>query len=765
MRLRISVQRHALPPTNILWTVPDGQSPQAYIIARLLEDVNRIIPLEAECWGLEDYVVEVGGFECLHFSPVSQVLKDEDQVSIRCLITADVRARTLSGRLQISEGGQHLVDGIPFGRPYLREPNRPPIRIPPLKRRRLVEDVSVEEEDQEILGLLTEHGHVSSSEQGSDAVMGDESDQEHERPRQPKSGRKAVRFQEPPEEEASDSEDDEDFDPDSDMESSSVSSSSVSTSDGSSSESSDDDSDEGPEEIIGNGKRKATTAGVEGSSSDSNSTSSDSDSDSNSSSSESEVAAKPSTQKTAQSNAGKKATRARNARRKDSKLLKKILQPLGIASPEATLAEARDFRGKPEHVRHQLIENAKVMIGYPGTDRPKKKKQKSANQALHITNQAPHIFYNQGDAGVEQPTGLEAAENISTPQEDTTKDLPSEPKAAPQNERQQLEARRAALLAQLDSGGVDITPQKPTNGIPRSNVISTPAAPTPETPPPSLKRPRLDIGAAGRMIKAGIPLQKKRKVVAQPESTPYAPSEPTDPDAWKTKINYSAYECWYEEFDELSAPPFPFKQHWDKESCDAMKLKYTAKKNKQKNKAKKSTEEDDFSASKDVVMLDYGDGGPVEKKPKERDVDDIIQYQLQKDVDTETPTDPNNPSTRAKAPVPPVPEDPSFYPPLTTDMLKVGVVVLFKHFTMDSGAPEISPPKTAVVECVEDGEMLGLRMKEEDIGSMEKDDDGYVWLVKGELLEAKLLQDLEVEKREVPEAKPSEDMEVEVAAT
>lgn len=81
MRLRLSVQRHSLPPTSILWNVPETSSPLAYTIARLLEDVNHIIPLEAEHWGLEDYVVEVQGFECLHFSPVSQVLKEDDLVS------------------------------------------------------------------------------------------------------------------------------------------------------------------------------------------------------------------------------------------------------------------------------------------------------------------------------------------------------------------------------------------------------------------------------------------------------------------------------------------------------------------------------------------------------------------------------------------------------------------------------------------------------------------------------------------------------------
>lgn len=81
MRLRVSVLRHRLPPTNIVWAVPSTVSSQAYTITRLLEDINNIIPLEAEEWGLEHYVVEIGDFECLHFSPVAQVLKDEDEVT------------------------------------------------------------------------------------------------------------------------------------------------------------------------------------------------------------------------------------------------------------------------------------------------------------------------------------------------------------------------------------------------------------------------------------------------------------------------------------------------------------------------------------------------------------------------------------------------------------------------------------------------------------------------------------------------------------
>ena len=49
-------------------------------ISQFLEQVNDILPLESEDWGLEDYSVEVRGFECLHFAEVNQVLRDDDEV-------------------------------------------------------------------------------------------------------------------------------------------------------------------------------------------------------------------------------------------------------------------------------------------------------------------------------------------------------------------------------------------------------------------------------------------------------------------------------------------------------------------------------------------------------------------------------------------------------------------------------------------------------------------------------------------------------------
>ncbi|KAJ5109732.1 hypothetical protein N7532_002377 [Penicillium argentinense] len=174
MRLHLVISRHGLPVTRILWTtkavsapvyasrgapasaIASSRTPNAafsnggYTVAQLLEDVNEVVPLETEPsmfdpefsgqWGLEDYVVEVDGSECLHFMEIEGLLRDGDEVVIRSLELADLRARRLCGRHQITPEGKHLIDGVPFGSPfYKRNTNtRPAITIPPRKKRRTV---------------------------------------------------------------------------------------------------------------------------------------------------------------------------------------------------------------------------------------------------------------------------------------------------------------------------------------------------------------------------------------------------------------------------------------------------------------------------------------------------------------------------------------------------------------------------------------------------------------------------------------------------
>ncbi|KAE8452736.1 hypothetical protein EG329_013008 [Mollisiaceae sp. DMI_Dod_QoI] len=166
MRLRLTVRRHGLPDAPVVWIVDTSSSPSP-TISQLLEAVNEAIPIESDGdWGLEDYAVELKGtnganYECLHFQHVAAVMKEDDEVIIRPLLTQDIKIRRVSGRRQISAEGKHLYDGLAFGRPLLRRPaDRPPITIPPRKKRRVTYDD--EEHDEEDIPALMEQGEEES---------------------------------------------------------------------------------------------------------------------------------------------------------------------------------------------------------------------------------------------------------------------------------------------------------------------------------------------------------------------------------------------------------------------------------------------------------------------------------------------------------------------------------------------------------------------------------------------------------------------------
>ena len=81
MRIRLSVNRYSLGTTKIWWdTSIINEGRPGSTIAMLLESVNEVCLLEIENFGLEDYVVEVGGWEVLHFQEVEGLLREGDEV-------------------------------------------------------------------------------------------------------------------------------------------------------------------------------------------------------------------------------------------------------------------------------------------------------------------------------------------------------------------------------------------------------------------------------------------------------------------------------------------------------------------------------------------------------------------------------------------------------------------------------------------------------------------------------------------------------------
>jgi len=81
MRIRLSINRYSLGTTKIWWdTASVNEGRPGTTISMLLENVNEVCQLETEKWGLEDYVVEMGGWEVLHFQRVEGLLREGDEV-------------------------------------------------------------------------------------------------------------------------------------------------------------------------------------------------------------------------------------------------------------------------------------------------------------------------------------------------------------------------------------------------------------------------------------------------------------------------------------------------------------------------------------------------------------------------------------------------------------------------------------------------------------------------------------------------------------
>lgn len=81
MRLRLAIHRNQLPATRIWWdTASSFQPADDHTVSALLARISQVVPLDGASWGLEDYVVEVDGFEVLHFQLLDAILKENDEV-------------------------------------------------------------------------------------------------------------------------------------------------------------------------------------------------------------------------------------------------------------------------------------------------------------------------------------------------------------------------------------------------------------------------------------------------------------------------------------------------------------------------------------------------------------------------------------------------------------------------------------------------------------------------------------------------------------
>ena len=603
---------------------------------------------------------------------------------------AEIRSRQLTGRHQISNGGQHLVDGVPFGRPYLREPNRPAVRIPPRKRARL------EEITNEAAELLSRAQQLSKAQQDALVAVTQE-------PESNGAG-KSVHFAQAEDamelDEGSDSEDedDDDFAPggDGDVEE-----------DVDSGSDSDSDSD--------------SSSASDASDSDSDSISSSEDSlcdlESNRDGySDSDAAPEvrssktPVPKPTIPPGEGKKTTQSRNARRMRTNRLKH-LKEAGKLHKDADLKALDEYdeeqglrRSEPPSQRQGFAQSA-----------GKRKRLDDEEAAQPVLDESAELAKRKQEmiARFGQPSDvtMEAEESSSNKVEDPAPVTP---------QRQQEES--------------NATPDK-----------------TPER-----KRLRPDVSAIGRMLARQTKnLVKKPAKTIEKEPTP-EPEGSTDPEFWKSRINLSAFECWEEEY-ELTAPPFPFVQHWDpvgKVMRDAAKKK-KAKKSRKKAPSPVEYEEEEEEEEEEKIFLNYDDTPDFNP---DVEIHAAIEDQLQQDIAT---------AAQEQDEFPPLPEDLNALPDLTSADIKVGAVIVCKFFGINpvTVTPETSDFKTAIVEQEGDsGAGAGtfrLRIAQRDLPKkekkfnskgqrvydakdgffMEEDDEEGLWSgMFGELVQGKLLK-------------------------
>lgn len=584
--------------------------------------------------------------------------------SIRPLMRAEIRARTLMGRHQISDGGQHLVDGVPFGRPYLRQPNRPAVRIPPRKRQRL-EEITDEESDQLLREVQGEADAVEALVHANQGALDAATPA-------PKSKRpeKAVRFEQPAvemdldedeDEDEDEEDDDDDFAPGEESDDVDV--------DGSDDSESDSDSDSDTD------SSDASDTSDSDSSSDDSSSDSDSDSDSDA---EPEVRSsktpvpklnippEPINANISPPGEGKKETQSRNARRTKTNRLNH-LKKAGKLDKDANL---KDLERYEEELRQQ---------------------QEGESEPAHSFS---------------QPTGkrkrLEAEE-----QEQTTGD-----------EAAELERRKQEMIAKFGQGSdvamEEATQDKVEEVMPTPQDSKSPDVTSEKTP--ERKRLRPDVSAIGRMLARQTKNLVKKPAKAK-EPTP-EPEGSTGPDFWKSRINLSAFECWEEEY-ELTAPPFPFKQHWDpvgKVMRDAAKARKGKGNKGRKKPAVEELPEENQEDPGEKIFLDYDDDPDANPDVQ---IHAAIEDQLQQDIATAS-------QEQAGDDLPPLPEDLSILPDLTSADIKVGALIVCKFFGVNpvTVTPEISGFKTAVVETEGDSGAgagtIRLRIAARDLPRKEK---------------------------------------------
>lgn len=386
----------------------------------------------------------------------------------------------------------------------------------------------------------------------------------------------------------------------------------------------------------------------------------------------------------------------------------------------------------------------------PGQGSSKTRKSNRRNKLRRKLEKLKELGYLHKEAKFEDLRAWEAKHGKGPLTELTDLD---EPRDFQGREQSEFEARRQKLLEQLASGGIDVDghsekeniPPRYRNGVSANttavetsqqtapefstDLADTPAAARVEETPESVKRRRLDLSSTKRLLfgSLGVRTPKSkddeeatRIKLAGPERRTLSSSNEANSvecaaeaedhidENWQEKLIVRATECVFEDV-HMSPPPFPFVQRWDSKAQGIIRQRNG--KNNKKRKSRDWQEEEQYDGYDEYangeMELTYDDA------PSGLEVNGEGNHTIDDNVDD----------------FPLLPEDLTSVPDLGEDEVGEGAIIAFKQLDMSKATnwqPKISAYRVAKVDSVlEDGSInIQLAKRDREIREVRMNDDG-----------------------------------------
>ncbi|KIW08995.1 uncharacterized protein PV09_00893 [Verruconis gallopava] len=752
-RIKLKVQRNRLPDVDVVWAVKDVEGRERCTVSKLIADVDQSIPLESGEWTLDQYVVELDGYECLHYQFVSDVLKDGDEVIIRPLTSPDIKARRLCGRTQITGEGFHILDGVPYGMQPNQRPPRPGILIPSRKRRR----PELEEEDYDDSGPATIADIEDDDELLAHVNGGQDEDTVTAKIEAPGKSNRRIKKQKNvhfsfvkdiPDFQVEDDErdeDDSDFDPDTGSKSSDLS---------------EDEQDEDNSDDV-SGSESSSEASSTSEEDSSSSEESDLDSDS--------AASSPEVLSTKQANgipslngtpnlrgissaensapkiqfngipySGSSRTRERNKRRRIYDKMQAHVR--SIIGSKATKKECHEWlKNNPDQAMriHLTVKENLGMVRKDSEEEGGRIVNSSGEESSHLIDQAKTNVDGSSDNQVvildsNKAKAVERGNIYTTGKESAN----------------MTKRREDCHDNAISPGPVNGSNDAPLSNVEVSETVDKSPKHTPHASESSdMKRVRLDINGSRRAIFGALGqrtpktqqdadrVRTRLAGLGKPKSatTMKAPAEEeVDPlsDAWRSKIRLLAVDCDNPEI-KLSEPPYPFKQRWD--PSQQRNNWWTNGGKQRKKKARNSygqnweEGEDEYEGeyweAEDFSGLDYDETEAWEGE----EADELAERRHDSTTLAKTQSLPI--AADVVDDLPSLPADISSLPNLKEEDLKQGALIAFKQLECNQAtnwAPLLSAHRTAeVVQEIQNGVVeVRLAIRDRTVKNIRYDQDG-----------------------------------------